>query len=182
MKNSGFFEQRVKEEVNLLMSMQGIDRLFYDGAALLAQTVARGQRVFLTGQGSSEHLACLLARHWRDGLFGQDGGEEFIVVIPSESETELWPGSEGDLLVACALSGLDMELLRKLTKAGETQMTIMALTGAEPLLISGLSMFCLCVPSTNPLRISEQMLFLGHGLAECARHMMKEESAQVRQE
>lgn len=160
-----------------LANEEGI-ALISRAAALVQTALARGNKVLFCGNGGSaadcQHLASeLVGRLGRKGkglpaialtadtsvltALANDTGYENVFSRQAEAL-----GSAGDVLVAISTSGRSSNILRAAESARALGMKVIGITGQEGHPLTKLSDVGIEVPSSNPSRIQESQLMVGH--------------------
>lgn len=149
-------------------------------AQVLTETLARGNRVLLCGNGGSaadcQHMAAEIVGRFesaRAGLPAQslttDGsiltslGNDFGFAAIFARQVQAL-GQPGDLLWAYSTSGSSANVLQAVAAARSQGMTTLALTSAAPNALSEAADVCICVPSQVTARIQEMHGLIGHML------------------
>ena len=179
---------RLKQLTDTLLDVRGLLELHYEPAvALLADAIARGNKILICGNGGSaaesQHLAAeLLIR------FDQDRRALPAIALTADSATLTACGNDygynqvfrrqiealgrsGDVLVAFSTSGTSKNVTEAIHEARRHGMHVLGVSGRK-----GMVAECdveLIVPSTSTARIQEVHLLLVHLLVEGIERSLK---------
>jgi D-sedoheptulose 7-phosphate isomerase len=172
-------EESINVKENLKKRIESIER----AAELLVETLSKGGRVFLCGNGGSaadaQHIAAeLVVRYKRERkalpaislsvdpsivtATSNDYGYERVFSRQLEALAK-----KGDLLIAISTSGKSKNVGEALKTAHSIGMKIIYLTGMNEPEFHELADVVINVPSTSTPRIQEAHITIGHILVEC---------------
>ncbi len=159
---------------------EGGGALVEKAARMVAESLRRGGRVYLFGNGGSaadaQHLAGELVGRFtmeRRALpavaFTTDTsvltavGNDYGFDRCFERQVEALVG-KGDVVVALSTSGNAPNVLRGAALARKRGARVIALTGAGGGKLKGLAHLCLCAPAKESCRIQECHITIGHAI------------------
>lgn len=168
----------INEHTAAVAALRRLAPVVADAARLLTESLARGNKVLLCGNGGSaadaQHLAGeLVGRFLRERqpipalslntntsvltALGNDYGYDEVF-----ARQIVALGQPGDVLVAISTSGNSPNVLRAAEAARANAMKVVGLTGAHGGKLKQLCDACLCVPSASTPRIQEMHILVGH--------------------
>ncbi len=179
---AGVFSDAIAEHLAIIRRLSAQHDAFQRTAQILCDCLRRGHKVIWCGNGGSaadaQHLAAELVGHFRRPrsplasialttdssvltALANDFGFEQVFERQIEALCEA-----GDVVVGISTSGESGNVCAALRRAHELDATTIAMIGSVSGRIGRLADVCLHAPSTNPARIQEGHILLGHMLCE----------------
>ncbi|KQW43264.1 MULTISPECIES: D-sedoheptulose 7-phosphate isomerase [unclassified Roseateles] len=161
-------------------------------AELMTQTLRRGRKLLLMGNGGSaadcQHLAAEFTgrfQHERRPLaalalttdtsaltcIGNDYGFEHVFARQLQGLAQ-----PGDCVIGISTSGRSPNVLRALDKARELGLTTIGLSGRDGGEMRALCDLCLVVPHADTARIQEAHIFIGHSWCALVEQALAEDA------
>jgi D-sedoheptulose 7-phosphate isomerase len=189
MRETGDFQSQVKRTIqasiavkNLLLGNAEVVSTIAEVSALLVDTLDKGNKVLLFGNGGSaadaQHIAAEFVGRFafdRPPLpalalsvntscvtaIGNDYG--FDLVFSRQIEALARPG---DLAIGISTSGNSSNVLHGFSAARKAGLSTVALTGCTGGKIKSAVDYCICAPSNETPRIQECHILIGHIISE----------------
>ena len=189
MKNTSDFEQQVSRSIRasiavkeLLLGNQEIVALLARISELLIDTVGKGNKLILFGNGGSaadaQHIAAEFVGRFafdRPALpalalsvntscvtaIGNDYGFDLVFSRQLEALAH-----RGDVAIGISTSGNSLNVLKAMATAKGMGLRTVGLTGANGTKLAAAVDYCVCVPSNETPRIQECHILIGHVISE----------------
>jgi len=179
---SGVFDDAVSEHLAIIRQLKTQQDSFERAAIRITDSLLRGNKVIWCGNGGSaadaQHLAAeLVGRFQRPRsplasialttntsvltAIGNDFG--FDEVFERQIDALCQPG---DVVVGISTSGNSRNVCAALRRARELEASTIAMTGETGGRLASIADVCLRVSSSNPARIQEAHILIGHMLCE----------------
>jgi len=161
------FTESIQTQIS---AVEGLSDVIEDTVGLLVNSLLNGQRLFVHGNASASWLSQHFAEKMNCGMKLE---RPAFQAIPLQSyghqQVASLAQSNDILIVIAAADGDDQTLIETMEVALSREMIIVALTGQDNELVSGLlgaDDVEIQVPSLNPARVLEQQLLISHCLCE----------------
>jgi len=178
----GVFTDAIAEHLAIVKQFSTQEESFERAAVRITDCLLAGNKVLWCGNGGSaadsQHLAAELVGHFRcqrralssialttdtSVLTAIANDWSYADVFERQVEAHCQPG---DVLVGISTSGNSKNVCAALAKARQLGAFTVAMTGSSGGRMAGLADVCLRVPATDPARIQEGHILLGHILCE----------------
>jgi D-sedoheptulose 7-phosphate isomerase len=202
MRDTKDFEQRVSRSIqasiavkNLLLRNADVVSIIAKVSELLVDTITKGNKVLLFGNGGSaadaQHIAAEFVGRFafdRPALpalalsvntscvtaIGNDYG--FDLVFSRQIEALARPG---DLAMGISTSGNSSNVLHGLSAARKMRLCTVALTGCTGGKLKNVVDHCICVPSNETPRVQECHILVGHIISELVEETIFHEQSRI---
>jgi len=202
MRDTSDFGQRVRRSIqasiavkNLLLGNAEIVSTIAEVSALLVDSLDKGNKVLLFGNGGSaadaQHIAAEFVGRFafdRPALpalalsvntscvtaIGNDYG--FDLVFSRQIEALARPG---DLAIGISTSGNSSNVLQGLSVARKIGLSTVALTGCTGGKLKNAVDYCICAPSNETPRIQECHILIGHIISELVEETIFHEQSRI---
>jgi D-sedoheptulose 7-phosphate isomerase len=202
MKDTGEFEQRVKQSIQASIAVKDLLLKNTEAVSIIAEvserlvdTIRKGNKVLLFGNGGSaadaQHIAAEFVGRFafdRPALpalalsvntscvtaIGNDYG--FDLVFSRQIEALARPG---DLAFGISTSGNSSNVLHATSVARKMGLCVVALTGCTGGKLKNVVDYCICAPSNETPRIQECHILIGHIISELVEETIFHEQSRV---
>ncbi|HAD48841.1 MAG: phosphoheptose isomerase [Idiomarina sp.] len=161
------FTESIQTQIS---AVESLSDMLEDTVGLLVNSLLNGQRLFVQGNASCRWISRHFAEQMNSGMRLE---RPAFPVIPLQNYGHQQVASLGQrndiLVVIAAAEGDDKALLETMEVALSREMIIVALTGQNNELVSGLlgaDDIEIQIPSQNPARVLEHQLLICHCLCE----------------
>lgn len=165
------FTESIQTQISAIESLS--DTL-EDTVGLLVNSLLNGQRLFIQGNNACRWVAAHLAEQMNCGMKLERPAFPAIALQPYGHQQIAALGRRNDILIVIAAAdGDDHALLETMEVALSREMIIVALTGQNNELVSGLlgaDDIEVQIPSLNAARVLEHQLLISHCLCELIEH------------
>ena len=180
----------IKESIVLKRKIEKFSKEIIDSVNLVANTLTRGGRIFLCGNGGSAADAQHLAAEYLIRLKKNNNRKSLPAISLTMDTSTLTArgndlgfsnifsrnlealGKKSDLLIALSTSGNSLNVLKALKLSKKMELKSVALLGSKGGKMKGLANKEIIVPSHNVARIQESHIFLGHLIFELAEKII----------
>ena len=180
----------IKESIVLKRKIEKFSKEIIDSVNLVANTLTKGGRIFLCGNGGSAADAQHLAAEYLIRLKKNNNRKPLPAISLAMDTSTLTAcgndlgfsnifsrnlealGKKNDLLIALSTSGNSLNVLKALKLSKKMELQSIALLGSKGGKMKGLANEEIIVPSHNVARIQEAHIFLGHLIFELAEKII----------
>ena len=180
----------IKESIVLKRKIEKFSKEIIGSVNLVANTLTKGGRLFLCGNGGSAADAQHLAAEYLIRLKKNNNRKSLPAISLAMDTSTLTAcgndlgfsnifsrnlealGKKSDLLIALSTSGNSLNVLKALKLSKKMELQSIALLGSKGGKMKGLANEEIIVPSHNVARIQEAHIFLGHLIFELAEKII----------
>ena len=180
----------IKESIILKRKIEKFSKEIIGSVNLVANTLTKGGRLFLCGNGGSAADAQHLAAEYLIRLKKNNNRKPLPAISLAMDTSTLTAcgndlgfsnifsrnlealGKKSDLLIALSTSGNSLNVLKALKLSKKMELQSIALLGSKGGKMKGLANEEIIVPSHNVARIQEAHIFLGHLIFELAEKII----------
>ena len=180
----------IKESIILKRKIEKFSKEIISSVNLVANTLAKGGRIFLCGNGGSAADAQHLAAEYLIRLKKNNSRKPLPAISLAMDTSTLTAcgndlgfsnifsrnlealGKKNDLLIALSTSGNSLNVLKALKLSKKMELKSIALLGSKGGKMKGLANEEIIIPSHNVARIQESHIFLGHLIFELAEKII----------
>ena len=180
----------IKESIVLKRKIEKFSKEIIGSVNLVANTLTKGGRIFLCGNGGSAADAQHLAAEYLIRLKKNNNRKSLPAISLAMDTSTLTAcgndlgfsnifsrnlealGKKSDLLIALSTSGNSLNVLKALKLSKKMELKSIALLGSKGGKMKGLANKEIIVPSHNVARIQESHIFLGHLIFELAEKII----------
>ena len=180
----------IKESIILKRKIEKFSKEIIGSVNLVANTLTKGGRLFLCGNGGSAADAQHLAAEYLIRLKKNNNRKPLPAISLAMDTSTLTAcgndlgfsnifsrnlealGKKNDLLIALSTSGNSLNVLKALKLSKKMELQSIALLGSKGGKMKGLANEEIIVPSHNVARIQEAHIFLGHLIFELAEKII----------
>ena len=180
----------IKESIVLKRKIEKFSKEIIGSVNLVANTLTKGGRLFLCGNGGSAADAQHLAAEYLIRLKKNNNRKSLPAISLAMDTSTLTAcgndlgfsnifsrnlealGKKSDLLIALSTSGNSLNVLKALKLSKKMELKSIALLGSKGGKMKGLANKEIIVPSHNVARIQESHIFLGHLIFELAEKII----------
>ena len=180
----------IKESIILKRKIEKFSKEIIGSVNLVANTLTKGGRLFLCGNGGSAADAQHLAAEYLIRLKKNNNRKSLPAISLAMDTSTLTAcgndlgfsnifsrnlealGKKSDLLIVLSTSGNSLNVLKALKLSKKMELQSIALLGSKGGKMKGLANEEIIVPSHNVARIQEAHIFLGHLIFELAEKII----------
>jgi len=180
----------IKESIILKRKIEKFSKEIIGSVNLVANTLTKGGRLFLCGNGGSAADAQHLAAEYLIRLKKNNNRKPLPAISLAMDTSTLTAcgndlgfsnifsrnlealGKKNDLLIALSTSGNSLNVLKALKLSKKMELQSIALLGSKGGKMKGLANEEIIIPSHNVARIQESHIFLGHLIFELAEKII----------